>query len=130
MERPQLQSHFDAPASSVSFTGPAVAGAAGALKAAQQLADVRAGGGDDFEIARITDTKPVSEQVAKAAAVASAQAAASAAGDAFATAIRLTSLVAAGFVGLGLLATLRLPPAGRLETETEPDSSRDDAAIA
>jgi hypothetical protein len=34
--------------------------------------------GDDFEIARITDTKPVSEQVAKAAAVASAQAAASA----------------------------------------------------
>ncbi len=57
------------------------------------------------------------------------EAAASAAGDAFATAIRLTSLVAAGFVGLGLRATLRLPPAGRLETETEPDSSRDDAAI-
>jgi len=40
------------------------------------------------------------------------QAVAEAAGEAFATAIRWTALTAAGFVGLGLLATLKLPPDG------------------
>jgi EmrB/QacA subfamily drug resistance transporter len=42
---------------------------------------------------------------------------AEAAGEAFATAIRWTALVAAGFVGLGLLATLKLPPEGTREDD-------------
>ncbi len=37
---------------------------------------------------------------------------AEAAGEAFATAIRWTSLTAVGFIGLGLIATLKLPPDG------------------
>ena len=46
---------------------------------------------------------------------------ADAAGEAFASAIRLTALTAAGFVFLGLLATLKLPPEGRRVDELEPD---------
>jgi EmrB/QacA subfamily drug resistance transporter len=56
------------------------------------------------------------------------QAVADAAGEAFATAIRWTALTAAGFVGLGLVATFKLPPDGRrresddlLESEPEAD---------
>jgi EmrB/QacA subfamily drug resistance transporter len=44
---------------------------------------------------------------------------AEAAGQAFATAIKLTSMTAAGFVALGLLATLRLPPEGRRTQDDE-----------
>lgn len=45
------------------------------------------------------------------------EAVASAAGEAFATSIRWTALTAAVFVGLGLLATLKLPPDGRREDD-------------
>ena len=49
---------------------------------------------------------------------------AEAAGEAFATSIRLAAFTAAGFVFLGLLATLKLPPDGRNEEDellTAPD---------
>ncbi|MBI1376056.1 MAG: DHA2 family efflux MFS transporter permease subunit [Frankiales bacterium] len=50
------------------------------------------------------------------------QAVADAAGEAFATAIRFTAITAAGFVLLGLLATLKLPPDGRREEEAALDA--------
>jgi len=52
---------------------------------------------------------------------------ADAAGEAFASAIRLTALTAAGFVFLGLLATLKLPPEGRRVDELELEPDPDDA---
>jgi EmrB/QacA subfamily drug resistance transporter len=45
------------------------------------------------------------------------EAVAAAAGEAFATSIRLAAFTASGFVFLGLLATLKLPPDGRHEDE-------------
>lgn len=44
-----------------------------------------------------------------------------AAGEAFAQAIRVTSFAAVGFVTLGLLATLKLPPEGRRRSEEDDD---------
>lgn len=49
------------------------------------------------------------------------EAVASAAGEAFATAISLTAYTAAGFVFLGLLATLGLPASGARREDDEPD---------
>ena len=51
---------------------------------------------------------------------------AQAASEAFATAIRWTAFVAAAFVGLGLLATLKLPPEGG----HQPGTGSDDALRA
>ena len=45
---------------------------------------------------------------------------AEAAGEAFASAIRVTAFAAAGFVSLGLLATLKLPPEARRREDEEP----------
>ena len=44
---------------------------------------------------------------------------AAAAGEAFASAIRVTSFAAVGFVTLGLLATLKLPPEGARRRDDE-----------
>jgi hypothetical protein len=55
---------------------------------------------------------------------------ADAAGEAFATSIRLTAFTAAGFVFLGLLATLKLPPEGRREEDELLAAPDDDPVLA
>jgi EmrB/QacA subfamily drug resistance transporter len=50
------------------------------------------------------------------------EAVATAAGEAFASAIRVTSFAAVGFVTLGLLATLKLPPEGARRREDDDDA--------
>jgi hypothetical protein len=54
---------------------------------------------------------------------------ADAAGEAFATAIRWTALTAAGFVGLGLLATLKLPPDARRPDDDDPSDGAPSVAV-
>jgi EmrB/QacA subfamily drug resistance transporter len=55
------------------------------------------------------------------------EAVATAAGEAFASAIRVTSFAAVGFVTLGLLATLKLPPEGARRRDDDEDGAETSA---